>query len=38
MHRVWLIIVGLVVGALGRLFRPGRDPMGWIATLAVPER
>ena len=32
MHWVWLIIVGLIVGALGRLFHPGRDPMGFILT------
>lgn len=35
MHWVWLIIVGLVVGALGRLLHPGRDPMGWILTLVL---
>ena len=32
---LWLIIAGLIVGALGRLVNPGRDPMGWLATLAV---
>jgi uncharacterized membrane protein YeaQ/YmgE (transglycosylase-associated protein family) len=35
MEVVWLIIVGLIVGALGRLVKPGSDPMGWIATIAV---
>ena len=35
MHWIWLIIVGAVVGALGRLFHPGRDPMGWIATILI---
>ena len=35
MHWVWLIIVGLIVGALGRALHPGRDPMGWILTLAL---
>jgi uncharacterized membrane protein YeaQ/YmgE (transglycosylase-associated protein family) len=35
MHWVWLIIVGAIVGALGRLFHPGRDPMGWILTILV---
>ena len=35
MHWVWLIIVGLIVGALGRLLHPGRDPMGWILTLVL---
>jgi uncharacterized membrane protein YeaQ/YmgE (transglycosylase-associated protein family) len=35
MHWVWLIIVGLIVGALGRALHPGKDPMGWILTLAL---
>jgi uncharacterized membrane protein YeaQ/YmgE (transglycosylase-associated protein family) len=35
MHWVWLIIVGAIVGALGRLFHPGRDPMGWIVTILI---
>jgi uncharacterized membrane protein YeaQ/YmgE (transglycosylase-associated protein family) len=35
MHWVWLIIVGLIVGALGRLLHPGRDPLGWILTLVL---
>jgi len=35
MHWVWLIIVGALVGALGRLFHPGRDPMGWIVTILI---
>lgn len=30
-----LIIVGLIVGALGRLFSPGRDPMGLIMTIVI---
>jgi uncharacterized membrane protein YeaQ/YmgE (transglycosylase-associated protein family) len=35
MHWIWFIIAGLIVGALGRLLHPGRDPMGWLMTLAV---
>ena len=35
MHRIWLIIVGALVGALGRLFHPGTDPMGWIVTILI---
>jgi uncharacterized membrane protein YeaQ/YmgE (transglycosylase-associated protein family) len=35
MHWVWLIIVGAIVGALGRLFHPGPDPMGWIITIVL---
>jgi uncharacterized membrane protein YeaQ/YmgE (transglycosylase-associated protein family) len=32
---IGLIIVGLVVGALGRLFHPGSDPMGVLMTIAI---
>lgn len=35
MHWVLLIIVGAIVGALGRLFHPGRDPMGFIITTII---
>ena len=33
MFWVWLIVVGAVVGALGRLLHPGRDPMGILLTI-----
>ena len=32
---IGLIIVGLIVGALGRLVNPGRDPMGLLLTMAI---
>jgi uncharacterized membrane protein YeaQ/YmgE (transglycosylase-associated protein family) len=32
---IGLIIAGLIVGALGRLFHPGRDPMGLLATMGI---
>jgi uncharacterized membrane protein YeaQ/YmgE (transglycosylase-associated protein family) len=35
MHFIWFIIVGAIVGALGRLFHPGRDSMGWLLTIAI---
>ena len=35
MHWIWLIIVGAIVGGLGRLFHPGSDPMGWIVTILI---
>jgi uncharacterized membrane protein YeaQ/YmgE (transglycosylase-associated protein family) len=35
MHWVWLIIVGAIVGALGRLIHPGKDPMGMLLTIAI---
>jgi uncharacterized membrane protein YeaQ/YmgE (transglycosylase-associated protein family) len=35
MHWIWFIIVGALVGMLGRLFHPGRDPMGLLLTIAI---
>ncbi|MGZ8706967.1 MAG: GlsB/YeaQ/YmgE family stress response membrane protein [Gaiellaceae bacterium] len=35
MHWIWFIIAGAIVGALGRLFHPGVDPMGWLLTIAI---
>jgi uncharacterized membrane protein YeaQ/YmgE (transglycosylase-associated protein family) len=35
MEWILLIIVGAIVGALGRLLHPGRDPMGWIVTTLI---
>ena len=35
MHWIWFIIVGAVVGALGRLLHRGKDPMGWLMTIAI---
>jgi len=29
------IIFGLIAGAIARLLVPGRDPMGWIATILL---
>ena len=35
MHFIWFLIVGAVVGALGRLLHPGRDPIGLLLTVAI---
>jgi uncharacterized membrane protein YeaQ/YmgE (transglycosylase-associated protein family) len=35
LHIISLILVGLLVGALGRLFHRGRDRMGVLMTLAI---
>ncbi len=35
MHFIWFLIVGAVVGALGRLLHPGSDPMGLLLTIAI---
>jgi uncharacterized membrane protein YeaQ/YmgE (transglycosylase-associated protein family) len=32
---ILLIILGLIVGALGRFVNPGRDPMGLLLTMAI---
>lgn len=32
---IGLIIVGLIVGALGRLFHPGSDSMGILMTIVI---
>ncbi len=29
------IFVGAIIGALGRLFLPGRQPIGWLWTIVV---
>jgi uncharacterized membrane protein YeaQ/YmgE (transglycosylase-associated protein family) len=33
MTMLWMIIVGLIVGALAKLVMPGRDPGGFIITI-----
>ena len=35
MHFIWFLLVGALVGLLGRLFHPGRDPMGFLVTMAI---
>jgi uncharacterized membrane protein YeaQ/YmgE (transglycosylase-associated protein family) len=35
MHLLWMIIVGLIVGALAKLIMPGRDPGGAIVTMLL---
>ena len=32
---VWIVIAGLVVGAIARLLVPGRDPVGFLGTLVI---
>ena len=32
---IWWLIIGLIAGALARLIMPGRDPMGWLATMLL---
>jgi uncharacterized membrane protein YeaQ/YmgE (transglycosylase-associated protein family) len=35
MHFIGFIIVGAIVGLLGRLLHPGRDPIGLLLTIAI---
>jgi uncharacterized membrane protein YeaQ/YmgE (transglycosylase-associated protein family) len=35
MHWIWFIVVGAVVGLLGRLVHPGRDAIGFLMTIAI---
>lgn len=35
MHILWILVVGLVVGALAKLFMPGKDGGGIIITMLL---
>jgi len=35
MHFLLFLLLGLVVGALARLIVPGREPGGWIVSMAL---
>ena len=35
MYIVWMLIIGLVAGALAKLIMPGRDPGGVIVTMVL---
>jgi uncharacterized membrane protein YeaQ/YmgE (transglycosylase-associated protein family) len=35
LHWIWFIIVGAIVGALGRLLHRGQVPMRWLLTIAI---
>jgi uncharacterized membrane protein YeaQ/YmgE (transglycosylase-associated protein family) len=32
---LYTILLGAVIGALARLFKPGADPLGWILTIVL---
>ena len=33
LYLLWLLLGGLIIGALARLVLPGADPMSWLATI-----
>ncbi|MEJ7596286.1 MAG: GlsB/YeaQ/YmgE family stress response membrane protein [Kofleriaceae bacterium] len=35
MHIIWVLLIGLVVGALAKLVMPGKDPGGIIITIVI---
>ncbi|HLH30032.1 MAG TPA: GlsB/YeaQ/YmgE family stress response membrane protein [Terriglobia bacterium] len=35
MHLLWMIVVGLIVGALAKLIMPGHDPGGIVVTILL---
>ena len=35
MGYIWMLIIGLIAGALARLIMPGRDPMGIVLTIIL---
>jgi uncharacterized membrane protein YeaQ/YmgE (transglycosylase-associated protein family) len=35
MYIIWMLIIGLIVGALAKLVMPGRDPGGVIVTMLL---
>ena len=35
MHFLWMLIIGIVVGALAKLIMPGKDPGGVIVTMLI---
>ena len=32
---VWMLLIGLIVGAIAKLLMPGRDPGGFIVTILL---
>ena len=35
LHLLWVAFIGLIVGALAKLFMPGKDPGGILITMAL---
>lgn len=35
MHVLWMIVIGLIVGALAKLIMPGHDPGGIVVTILL---
>jgi uncharacterized membrane protein YeaQ/YmgE (transglycosylase-associated protein family) len=35
LHWLWVVLIGLVIGALAKLIMPGKDPGGFIVTILL---
>ncbi|HTT22412.1 MAG TPA: GlsB/YeaQ/YmgE family stress response membrane protein [Candidatus Sulfotelmatobacter sp.] len=35
MHWLWVVLIGLIVGALAKFIMPGKDPGGFIVTILL---
>ena len=35
MQFLWMLIIGLIIGALAKLIMPGKDPGGFIVTMLI---
>jgi uncharacterized membrane protein YeaQ/YmgE (transglycosylase-associated protein family) len=35
MHILWMLVIGLIVGALAKLIMPGKDPGGVVITMLI---
>ena len=35
MHIIWMLLIGLVVGALAKFVMPGKDPGGALITIVI---
>ncbi|HZQ21861.1 MAG TPA: GlsB/YeaQ/YmgE family stress response membrane protein [Terriglobales bacterium] len=35
MHWLWVILIGLIVGAVAKLLMPGKDPGGFVITILL---
>ena len=35
MHFLWMLIIGLIVGAIAKFIMPGKDPGGIIVTMLI---
>lgn len=35
MEFLWMLLIGLIAGAIAKLLMPGKDPGGWIVTMLL---